>query len=122
MIHRKTASILFLALTLMALTLPAAAAAAEGVVNVNTADQQTLQFLPRVGPAVAQRIIEFRESNGAFKSKADLLLVRGIGERTFELMEPYVAVEGKSTLTEKVRVEREEPAEGGGDDDGADGR
>jgi competence protein ComEA len=109
MIRRKSISILVLALSLMTLALPAAAA--EGVVNVNTADQETLQLLPRVGPAVAQRIIEFRETNGAFKSKSDLLLVRGIGERTFELMEPYVAIEGKSTLTEKVRVERAQPTE-----------
>ena len=117
MIHRKTTSILVLALTLLAVALPAAAA--EGVVNVNTADQQTLQLLPRVGPSVAQRIIEFREANGEFKSKSDLLLVRGIGERTFELMEPYVAVEGESTLTEKVRVERPAPTEESENGEGA---
>lgn len=79
------------------------AAAAEGVVNVNTADATTLQLLPRVGPAVAERIVEHRESNGPFKTKEDLLLVRGIGDATFDLLEPYVAIEGPSTLTEKVR-------------------
>ena len=106
--HRKT-TILALALSLLALSLPALAA--TGVVNVNTADAETLQLLPRVGPSVAQRIIEFREANGEFKSKEDLLLVRGIGERTFALMEPYVAVEGESTLSEKVRIQREETGE-----------
>jgi competence ComEA-like helix-hairpin-helix protein len=110
MFRHKSTIAFALVLGLLALAVPAAAA--EGVVNVNTADASTLQLLPRVGPAVAERIIEFREANGAFKSKEDLLLVRGIGERTFELMEPYVAIEGKSTLTEKVRVPRSQPTEG----------
>ena len=89
-------------------------AAATEAVNVNSADAETLALLPRVGPAVAQRIIEFREQNGSFRQKEDLLLVRGIGERTFELIEPYVVLEGESTLTEKVRVARssEEPESG----------
>lgn len=76
--------------------------AQTGVVNINTADVERLQFLPRVGPAVAQRIIEHREQNGAFREKADLLLVRGIGEATFERLAPYVTLEGDSTLSTKV--------------------
>ncbi|HVS14966.1 MAG TPA: helix-hairpin-helix domain-containing protein [Thermoanaerobaculia bacterium] len=118
MFRHKTTIALVLVLGLLSLAIPAAAA--EGVVNVNTADVSTLELLPRVGPAVAQLIVEFRETNGAFKSKEDLLLVRGIGERTFELMEPYVAIEGESTLTEKVRVPRTQPTAGsdGGDEGG----
>ncbi|MEM1245571.1 MAG: helix-hairpin-helix domain-containing protein [Acidobacteriota bacterium] len=88
---------------LVALAAAGVASAADGVVNVNTADASTLQLLPRVGPSVAGRIVEHREANGPFKTKEDLLLVRGIGDATFELLEPYVAVEGPSTLTEKVR-------------------
>ncbi len=80
------------------------AMAAQPVVNVNTADTETLVQLPRIGPAVAQRIVEFREQNGRFKTKQDLMLVRGIGERTYELLEPYVVLDGDSTLKEKVRV------------------
>lgn len=82
--------------------------AASGVVNINQADTATLQMLPRVGPAVAQRIIDFRDANGAFKDKSDLLLVRGIGSKTFDLIEPYVTLDGESTLGEKVRVARSE--------------
>jgi competence protein ComEA len=81
----------------------AVVASAEGVVNINTADAQSLMLLPRVGPAIAERIIEFRENNGKFKSVEDLMLVRGVGEKTFELLEPYLAISGETTLVEKVK-------------------
>lgn len=81
-----------------------AAAAEQPVVNVNTAETSQLTLLPRVGPALAQRIIEHREANGKFERSEDLLLVRGIGDKTFALMEPYVTVDGKTTLQDKLRV------------------
>jgi competence protein ComEA len=87
-------------------TLPAWAEGEDGVININTADADALALLPRVGPALAGRILEFREANGAFKAIDDLLLVRGIGERTLELMKPYITLEGKTTLEEKVRMSR----------------
>ncbi len=88
-----------------ALVAPAAGAEEpKGKVNVNTATAEQLQNLPRVGPAVAQRIIEFRDKNGRFKAPEELILVRGIGEKTFEVLEPYVSVTGETTLTEKARV------------------
>lgn len=101
----------FVLLILAALALPVHAADAQGKVNVNTASAEQLQLLPRVGPALAQRIIEFREQNGPFKAIEDLILVRGIGEKTLDLMKPYVAISGATTLTEKVRVSRQTPAE-----------
>jgi competence protein ComEA len=96
---------------LAALVLTAGAVFAAGVVNLNQASTEQLALLPRVGPSIAQRIVEFRESNGAFKSVEDLLLVRGIGEATFELIRPHVTVEGATTLSEKVSPPRaaEEP-------------
>lgn len=93
-------------------TLPAAAepaakeAPGQGVVNINAAEASQLALLPRVGPSVAQRIVEFREKNGPFKSSEDLLLVRGIGERTFALIKPHVVTSGQTTLTTKVRAAR----------------
>lgn len=107
---------LFLGLfVLAALTLAAgsAAVAAEGKVNINSAGVEELALLPRVGPAVGARIIEFREANGEFAAVEDLMLVKGIGERTFELIEPYVALSGETTLTEKVRSARKAEADGG---------
>lgn len=54
---------------------------ADGVVNLNTADQAALETLPRIGPALAQRIIDWRDENGRFRSVDDLLAVPGIGEK-----------------------------------------
>lgn len=110
--HIRTKSLTHLicaALVLFLSALPVLAAA-QGVVNVNSADAATLALLPRVGPAVAERIVEHREQNGKFQKKEDLLLVRGIGETTFEQMAPYVVTEGESTLKEKVRLPREASA------------
>jgi competence protein ComEA len=92
-----------------ALALPVLAAP-SGVVNVNEASAEELMLLPRVGPALAGRIIEHREQHGAFEQPDDLLLVRGIGEQTFKGMEAHVAVEGKTTLREKVPTRREPAA------------
>ena len=103
-LRRALAGLLVAALC--CLTFVAPASAAEGVVNINEAPAETLQNLPRVGPAVASRIVEHREQNGKFRQKSDLLLVRGIGDATYELLEPYVALDGPSTLKEKVRVPR----------------
>jgi competence protein ComEA len=86
----------------------ALAAGPAGVVNVNTATTEQLELLPRIGPAVAARIVEHREANGKFATIEDLMLIRGIGERTFALLEPYVTLSGESTLAEKVRVPKAE--------------
>jgi competence protein ComEA len=92
-------------LVVAVLCLAALPAAAQGKkVNVNSADAAQLALLPRVGPSVAQRIVEFRRENGPFKRPEDLMLVRGIGEKTFDLLKPYLAVSGETTLKEKVRA------------------
>ncbi len=53
-------------------------------VNLNTATVAELDTLPRIGPMMAQRIIDFREANGNFATVDDLRGVTGIGEKTFE--------------------------------------
>ena len=63
-----------------------------GKVNLNSADQAALESLPRVGPAMAARIIEWREANGRFAVIDDLLSVTGIGEKTFEGLRELVTV------------------------------
>lgn len=75
-------------------------------VNINTADATQLVLLPRVGPSVAQRILAHRKENGPFKKVEDLMLVQGIGEKTFQLIKPYVATSGDTTLKEKVKSSR----------------
>lgn len=64
----------------------------DGLVNLNTADSAALETLPRVGPAMAARIIAWREANGGFQSVDDLRRVTGIGERTFAELAPLVTV------------------------------
>jgi competence protein ComEA len=75
-----------------------AAAALEGVVNLNTASEAELMRLPRIGETVARRIIDFREKHGPFQRLEDLMNVQGIGEKTFEKLRPHLAVEGETTL------------------------
>ena len=54
--------------------------ASSGLVSINRAGDKQLEELPGIGPALAARIIAWREANGGFKSKKDLLKVSGIGE------------------------------------------
>src|SRR3954452_6729849 len=64
--------------------------AIPGKVNINTADEPTLETLPRVGPAMAARILAWRAANGRFTAVEDLMSVSGIGEKTFEGLKDLV--------------------------------
>lgn len=92
---------------LAGLALPALADTEKaGVVNINTATVQELQLLPRVGPSLAQRIVEFRDKNGPFKRVEELMQVKGIGEKTFALLQPHITTSGPTTLKQKVASAR----------------
>jgi competence ComEA-like helix-hairpin-helix protein len=82
------------------------AAAASGVVNINTADVAQLSLLPRVGARAAQRIVDYRKEHGSFQKTTDLMQVKGFGDKTFERLSSYITIEGKTTLTSKVRSPR----------------
>lgn len=62
-------------------------------ININTADSATLELLPDIGPAMAQRIIDYRATNGPFRSVDELDLVPGIGPRRLEKIRPHASVE-----------------------------
>ncbi|MGM7696593.1 helix-hairpin-helix domain-containing protein [Microbacterium sp. A84] len=55
--------------------------AGDGLIDLNNADQAALETLPRIGPALAKRIIDWRETNGRFQSVEDLIAVPGIGDK-----------------------------------------
>ena len=65
----------------------------EKGINLNTATLEELDLLPGVGPAIAQRIVEYREANDGFYDIEEILDVSGIGEKTFEKLKPYITVE-----------------------------
>jgi competence protein ComEA len=64
----------------------------QGRVNINTADAAALETLAGVGPALAARIIAWREQNGPFRSVDELTAVSGIGPRTLDGMRNQVTL------------------------------
>ncbi len=63
-----------------------------GLININTADQELLCQLPGIGPKTAQRIIEYRQTHGKFKSIEEIMNVRGIGPKKFEQIKNLITV------------------------------
>lgn len=59
-------------------------------VDLNVAGPDELELLPRIGPKMAERILEFRAAFGPFGAVDDLQQIRGIGERTLEQLRPHV--------------------------------
>lgn len=67
-------------------------AAATRKVNLNTAGVEELTTLPKVGPVLAQRIVDWRNQHGAFASARELDAVEGVGPKLLEALLPLVAV------------------------------
>ena len=61
-------------------------------VNINTATRTELERLPGIGAGLAARIVEHRERHGAFRRVEHLIIVRGISQRRFEALRPYVTL------------------------------
>ena len=62
------------------------------VININEAGPEELETLPGIGPAIAERIIDYRRENGPFQAKSELKEVRGIGEARFENISSLITV------------------------------
>ncbi len=72
------------------------------VVNINQATAAELSRLPRVGAKLADRIVSHRKEHGPFRRIEDLMEVKGVGEKFFSTLKPYLTVSGPTTLAEKV--------------------
>jgi competence protein ComEA len=79
-----------------------AGAAAQKTVNINQATSAELGHLPRVGVKLADRIVAHRTEHGPFRRIEDLMEVKGVGEKFFTALKPYLTVSGPTTLAEKV--------------------
>ena len=66
--------------------------ASAGMIDINTATNEQLQELPGVGPTYAGRIITWRQENGAFTSKDQLLEIKGIGEKRLAKIKPLITL------------------------------
>ncbi len=64
------------------------------LVNINTADLDTLVLLPGIGPSKAQAIIQYREQNGLFMRIEDIQKVKGIGPSTFDSIKDLITIDG----------------------------
>jgi competence protein ComEA len=71
---------------------PAAKAAVNGSININTAPASDLEALPGIGAKTAARIIEYRQKNGPFKKIEELMNVRGVGEKNFLKLKSQITV------------------------------
>lgn len=64
----------------------------SGVININTASKEELDKLTGIGPAMAERIIEYREKNGGFRDVNEIKLVSGIGEKLYEKIKEKIGI------------------------------
>lgn len=62
-------------------------------ININTATAEEIAQLKNIGTAYAVRIVEYRQENGPFEKPEDILKVKGIGEKTYELNKDKIIVE-----------------------------
>ncbi|MDD6153955.1 MAG: helix-hairpin-helix domain-containing protein [Eubacteriales bacterium] len=67
-------------------------AAETGLININSAGSDELQKIPGVGPSTAEKIINYRKTNGPFSKKEDIKNVSGIGDKTYEKMKDMITV------------------------------
>jgi competence protein ComEA len=75
--------------------LAAAKQAPAGKVNINTATAEQLSTVPGIGDKLATRIVEYRQKNGSFKTVQELMNVKGVGEKSFGKLEPFLSAGGE---------------------------
>ena len=69
-----------------------AAETMKGKININKVDLDTLTQLKGIGPEKAKAILDYRKKFGSFKKIEDLMKVKGIGEKTFNMIKPFLTL------------------------------
>lgn len=64
----------------------------SGKVSLNRASKEELESLPRIGPKLAQAIIDYREKHKGFRNIEEIKLVRGIGEKMYEIIKDKITI------------------------------
>ena len=76
-------------------------------VNLNTASRHLLGYVSGIGPALAQNIVEYRNENGPFKSRAQLLKVKRLGEKVYEQAAGFLRIPGAENPLDNSAVHPE---------------
>lgn len=92
MMRTQNCITIFTAIALVMLMTGFVFAEDQGKININTATVEELVQLDRVGPRYAEKIVAFRQENGLFKTPEEIMLVAGIGQKTFELNKDRIIV------------------------------
>jgi competence protein ComEA len=94
MSKRKKVLVLCLVATFFITCVPVLWAGEEAKkININQASVEEIAVLKNIGPKYAERIVQYRETNGPFKSPEDLMKVKGIGSKTLELNKELITTE-----------------------------
>lgn len=92
--HFKVAVSVVAVLSLIVFCAPAFSAGdVDGKININTATAEELASLKYVGEKLSQRIVEYREENGAFEAVEDITKVPGVGPKVLEFNQDIMTVE-----------------------------
>lgn len=88
----RTGLVLCLVVTVVIAFAPVLWAQEEGKININEASVDELTQLKNIGPGYAERIVQYREENGPFEKPEDIMKVKGIGLKTWELNKEKIVV------------------------------
>jgi len=91
--HGKKVLGLLIVVAVVLTFVPALWAGDTEKVNINTASVEEIAKLEKIGPSYAERIVQYRKEHGPFEKPEDLMKVKGIGPKTFELNKNKITVE-----------------------------